>query len=154
MNEPSRRKVTRRRVLQAGAGLAASEALASGAAGAEPLPVKKPNVYEALGIKPIINAVGTVTMFGGSVMPPEVVAAWAEASKHFVDLVELQDKVGARIAKLLGVEAACVTTGAAGALVLGTAAAITRGDKRLMGKLPNTTGTRNEVILQKTHHSC
>ena len=58
-------------------------------------------------------ATGTVTILGGSVMPPEVVAAWAEAAKHFVDLVELHDKVGARIAKLLGAEAACVTTGEA-----------------------------------------
>lgn len=153
MNEPSR-KVTRRRVLQAGAGLAAGDALASGAAGAELPAAKKPNVYEALGVKPVINAVGTVTMLGGSVMPPEVVAAWAEAAKHFVDLTDLHDKVAVKIAKLLGVEAACVTTGAAGALFLGAAAAVTRGDKKLMARLPDTTGMRNEVLIQKTHHSC
>ncbi|MCI0700093.1 MAG: aminotransferase class V-fold PLP-dependent enzyme [Planctomycetia bacterium] len=154
MSESSRRKVTRRRVLQAGATLAATSSLASSAVGAEPLPVARPNVYESLGIKPVINATGTVTVLGGSVMPPEVVAAWVAASKHFVDLVELQDKVGARIAKLLGVESASVTTGAAGALFLGTAACVTRGDKKLLGKLPDTTGMKNEVILQKTHHSC
>src|SRR5262249_57592951 len=88
---------------------------------------------------------------GGSVMPPEVVAAWVEASKHFVDLVQLQDRVGERIAKLLGVEAAMVTTGAAGALLLGTAASLTRGDRKLIAKLPDTTGMKNEVILQKAH---
>src|SRR5262245_7852726 len=153
MSEPSRRKLTRRRMLQAGATLAASSAFVPNVKSAEP-PVKKPTVYESLGIKPVINATGTVTVLGGSVMPLEVVTAWAEASSCFVDLVELQDKVGAKIAKLLGVEAAYVTTGAAGAMFLGTAAAVTRGDKKLLGKLPDTTGMKNEVIIQKTHHSC
>jgi L-seryl-tRNA(Ser) seleniumtransferase len=87
-------------------------------------------------------------------MPPEVVAAWVEASKHFVDLLELQDKVGQKIAQLLDVEAAMVTTGAAGALLLGTAAAVTRGDQKLIAHLPNTTGAKNEVLIQKSHHSC
>ena len=111
-------------------------------------------MYAALDVKPVINAVGTVTALGGSVMPPEVVAAWAEAAKHFVDLVELQDKVGAKIAQLLGTESALVTTGAAGALFLGAAAAVTRGDRKLIGRLPDTTGARNEIIIQKAHHSC
>jgi L-seryl-tRNA(Ser) seleniumtransferase len=147
-----RRKVTRRRVLQAGAGLAASSVLAPAATSA-PVPAMQ-SVYDALGIKPVINATGTVTVLGGSVMPPEVVAAWVEASKHFVDIVELQNKVGVQIAKLLGVEAAMVTTGASGALLLGTAAAVTHGDRKLIGRLPDTTGMRNEVILQKSHRSC
>jgi L-seryl-tRNA(Ser) seleniumtransferase len=95
-----------------------------------------------------------VTVLGGSLMPPEVVAAWADAAKHFVNLLELHDKVGERIAQLIGVEAALVTTGAAGALLLGTAAAVTRGDAACIKRLPDTTGMRNEVILQKTHHSC
>ena len=116
--------------------------------------MKRPNVYEALGLKPVINAAGTFTALGGSVMPPEVVAAWVEASKHFVDLPELQDKVGVKIAKLIGVEAAMVTTGAAGAMLLGCAAAVTRGDKKLIAHLPDTSGMKNEVILQKSHHSC
>jgi len=143
--------MTRRRLLQAGAGMAVGGGLASDAGGAPPA---RPGVYEALGLKPVINAAGTLTALGGSVMPPEVVAAWVEASKHFVDLVQLQDKVGEKIAKLLGVEAALVTTGAAGALLLGTAAAVTRGDRKLIGKLPDTTGMKNEVVLQKSHHSC
>jgi L-seryl-tRNA(Ser) seleniumtransferase len=151
MSESNRRKVTRRRVLQASAGLAASVPLTTGSA-AEP--IKRPGVYEVLGVKPVINAIGTVTVLGGSVMPPEVVAAWAEASKHFVDLVELQDKVAARMAKLLGTEAALVTTGGAGALFLGAAAAVTRGDRKLIGRLPDTTGARNEIVIQKAHHSC
>jgi D-glucosaminate-6-phosphate ammonia-lyase len=66
----------------------------------------------------------------------------------------LQDRVGERIAKLIDVEAAMVTTGAAGALLLATAAAVTRGDRRLIKRLPDTAGLRDEVILQKAHHSC
>jgi D-glucosaminate-6-phosphate ammonia-lyase len=154
MNGEGGRKMTRRRALQTSAGLAAGGALGVNDARAEPPPIRRPNVYESLGIKPVINAAGTFTALGGSVMPPEVVAAWADASRHFVDLAELQDKVGEKIAKLLGADAALVTTGAAGALLLGAAAAVTRGDRKLIGKLPDTAGMRNEVVLQKAHHSC
>src|SRR5437660_1084736 len=143
--------MTRRKLLQAATGMAVGGAITSEGGAAPPT---ESGVYEALGLKPLINAAGTFTALGGSVVPPEVVAAWMEASKHFVDLVQLQDKVGEKIAKLLGVEAALVTTGAAGALLLGTAAAVTRGDRKLVARLPDTTGMRNEVILQKAHHSC
>ena len=121
--------ITRRHLFQAGAGLAVSGALGETAVAAE----SAKNVYEALGVKRASSTPPAPSpSLGGSVMPPEVVAAWAEASKHFVDLVELHDKVGERIAKLIGVEAALVTTGAAGALLLGTAAAVTRGDRKLI----------------------
>ena len=149
MSDEARPKLTRRMALQTGAGLAATRTLAGGAP-----PERRPDVYAALGIKPVINATGTVTVLGGSVVPPEVAAAWVEASRHFVDLIELQDRVGERIARLLGVEAAMVTTGAAGAMLLGTAAAVTGGDAEAVAHLPDTTGLRNEVLIQKTHHSC
>src|SRR5262245_17315284 len=142
--------MTRRKALQTGAGVTLAGLLTSDGAAAP----GKPGVYEALGVNPAINATGTVTILGGSLMPPEVVAAWVEASRHFVNLAELHDRVGERIAKLAGVEAALVTTGAAGALVLGTAAAVTGGDPNLGRRLPDTTGMRNEVLIQKTHHSC
>src|SRR5262249_27651021 len=118
--------VTRRNLLAGGAGLALG-ALAT-CASAEDRESKTPDPYEALGLKHVINAAGTFTALGGSIMPPEVVAAWVAASKHFVNLVELNDKAGERIAKLIGVEAELVPTGAAGALLLGTAAAVTRGE--------------------------
>jgi L-seryl-tRNA(Ser) seleniumtransferase len=147
-------KVTRRGLLKTGAGLALGGAIGSGdPARAEPQPGKA-GVYEALGVKPVINAGGTFTNLGGSLMPPEVVAAWAEASRHFVNLLDLQDRVGERVAKLVGVEGALVTTGAAGALQLGTAAAVTRGGAKLIKRLPDTSGMKNEVILQKAHHTC
>jgi L-seryl-tRNA(Ser) seleniumtransferase len=153
---PSNRagRLTRRGLLQTGAGLALGSVLGpADAAEGGPKPAK-PSVYEAIGVKHVINATGTVTVLGGSLMPPEVVAAWADAAEHFVNLLELQERVGERIAKLVGVEAALVTTGAAGALLLGTAAAVTRGDRKLIGRLPDTAGMKNEVVLQKAHHSC
>jgi L-seryl-tRNA(Ser) seleniumtransferase len=143
-------KMSRRRMLQTGAGLAVAGTLSSQATTAPP----RPSVYEALGVKHVINATGTVTILGGSLMPPEVAAAWVDANKHFVNLLDLHDKVGERIAKLIGVEAALVTTGAAGALLLGTAAAVTHGDPKRIARLPNTDGMPNEVIIQKAHHSC
>lgn len=152
MNKKDSPKMTRRNMLQTGAGLALAGTLGtSEAAAAEPA---RPTIYETLGVKPVINATGTVTILGGSIMPPEVVAAWVEASRQFVNLVELQDKVGERIAGLIGVEAAMVTTGAAGALLLGTAAAVTGTVRARIKRLPDTAGLKNEVILQKTHHSC
>jgi L-seryl-tRNA(Ser) seleniumtransferase len=145
-------KLTRRGLLQAGAGMALGSALAD----ATPAVAQAvaPSVYEALGVKHVINATGTVTILGGSLMPPEVVAAWIDASRHFVNLVDLHDKVGQRIARLIGVEAALVTTGAAGALLLGTAAVVTRGDRERIRRLPDTAGIKNEVILQRSHHTC
>src|SRR5205823_14730435 len=148
-------KMTRRSMLKGGAGLALGGVLVSDAAGdAAPPAASKTSVYEALGVKHVINATGTVTILGGSLMPPEVVAAWVDASRHFVNLLDLHDKVGERIAQLIGVEAALVTTGAAGALLLGTAAAVTRGDSKRIARLPDAAGMPNEVILQKAHHSC
>ena len=83
--------MSRRQVLQAGAGLASGSLLGESAVTTE----TPTNVYDALGVKRVINAMGTFTSLGGSVMPPEVVAAWVEASKSFVDLIELQEKASA-----------------------------------------------------------
>jgi D-glucosaminate-6-phosphate ammonia-lyase len=144
-------RLTRRTLLKGGAAVALTGVLAPTARAAQPA---RQSVYEALGLKHVINATGTVTNLGGSLMPPEVVAAWADAARHFVNLVELQVRVGERIAKLIGVEAALVTTGAAGSLLLGTAAVVTRGEPRFISRLPDTKGMKNEVLLQKAHHSC
>ncbi len=115
---------------------------------------QSPTVYEALGVKPIINAAGTITNWGGSLMPPEVTAAWHEASRHFIDLRELQDRVGERIAERLGVEAALVTSGAAGAIMIGTAAAVTYRDHDLIPQLPLPPEMGLEVIRQTAHQDC
>lgn len=113
----------------------------------------RPNIYSKLGIKPIINGVGTVTVLGGSIMPPEVVQAMVDASHYFVPLPELNKKAGARIAELIGVPAAMITCGAASAIMVGTAACLARGDAKIMARLPDTSESSGEVIQQKKHRS-
>ena len=104
-----------------------------------------------LGVRPLINGAGTYTVLTAALMPPEAVEAFAAMSRHFVRLDELHDAVGRRIAKLLACEAAMVTSGGFGALTLGTAACITGTDPELIRRLPDTTGMKNEVIVQKSH---
>ncbi|MCX6624444.1 MAG: aminotransferase class V-fold PLP-dependent enzyme [Acidobacteria bacterium] len=112
-----------------------------------------PGVYARLGVRPVINGVGVVTMLGGSIMPPEVVRAMEEASRQFVPLADLQRKAGARIAELLHVPAAMITGGAASSITVATGAAIAGGDPDRLRRLPDTAGMKNEVIQQKTHRS-
>src|SRR5438046_838947 len=78
------------------------------------------NVYSRLDIRPVINSRGTHTVLGASKMWPELHEAMTEASRHYVLLEELHDKVGTRLAELIGTEAAMVTTGCAGAIHVGT----------------------------------
>src|SRR5947199_328906 len=83
------------------------------------------DVYDRLGVKKRINGAGLVTRLGGSLMPPEVLEAMVEAAGAFVDMAELQARASAIIADVTGAEAGLVTTGAAAALTLGTAACLT-----------------------------
>src|SRR5688572_13285892 len=83
---------------------------------------RTPRIYEQLALKAFINATGHVTTLGGSIMPPEVLAAMTEASRCFVMIEDLHHAVGKRLAELTGAEAALVTSGAAASIVLGTAA--------------------------------
>lgn len=114
-------------------------------------PAAVKDVFQDLGVRPIINAAGAYTMFTGSLMRPEVVKAIDAASRKFVRLDELHDAVGKRIASLLGVEAAMVPSGAAAGLTLGTAACITGTNAEFIQRIPDTTGMKNEVVIQKTH---
>jgi L-seryl-tRNA(Ser) seleniumtransferase len=111
------------------------------------------DIYDKLGIQKLINAEGTLTSLGGSVMDPAVMAAMTEASKHFVDLNELLKKSGEYIADLLGVEAAYITSGAAAGLTLSTAACITGTDPAKIRQLPDLQGLKNEVLIQKSHRN-
>ncbi len=107
------------------------------------------NVYERLGVRTVINAVGTVTTLGGSLMPVEVKQAMEEASGHFVPIHELQAAVGRRLAELTGAEAAFVTAGASAALCLATCAVTAGSDPRKIDQLPDLSGMKNEIIIQK-----
>ncbi|SEO51299.1 aminotransferase class V-fold PLP-dependent enzyme [Mucilaginibacter sp. OK283] len=116
-------------------------------------PAKKPvrDLFKELGVTPVINASVTMTFLSGSLMLPEVLEAINSTSHDFANMYELQDKVGAKIAEMLHVESAMVTSGAACAILLGTAAAITGTDHEKIKLLPNLPGPRPEVIMQKTH---
>jgi L-seryl-tRNA(Ser) seleniumtransferase len=111
----------------------------------------KRDYFKELGIRPFINAAGTYTTLTASLMQPEVVQAIDYASKQFVHLIDLHDAVGKRIASLIGCEAAMVTAGAASALTLGTAACMTGPNQDFIRRLPDSTGMKTEVIIQKSH---
>lgn len=110
-------------------------------------------IYSALGVRPLINALSTYTRLGGSIMPPEVVAAMSEASRTHIHLEELQVAVGKRIAELTHNEAAYVSTGAAAGMVLATAAIIAGDDPARIRQLPDLTGLKNEVVCHKAHRN-
>ncbi len=112
----------------------------------------KRDYFRELGVRPFINAAGTYTAMTASLMPGQVMDAINYASRHYVMLDELHDRVGERIATLVRSEAAMVTAGAASALTLGTAAVLTGTDRQKIGELPNLTGTmKRDVIIQKAH---
>jgi L-seryl-tRNA(Ser) seleniumtransferase len=107
--------------------------------------------FRELGVRPFINAAGTYTAMTASLMPTEVMEAMHYASRHYVMLDELHDRVGERIAGLLRCEAAMVTSGAASALTLGTAAVLTGTDPKKIVDLPVLSGMKSEVIIQRSH---
>jgi L-seryl-tRNA(Ser) seleniumtransferase len=107
--------------------------------------------FKELGVRPFINAAGTYTDMTASLMPPEVMSAINYASKQFVPLTELHDRIGERIATLVKAEAAMVSAGAASAMTLGTAGVLTGGDAQKIVDLPNLAGMKTEVIMQKAH---
>ncbi|MFN0121647.1 MAG: selenocysteine synthase [Blastocatellia bacterium] len=104
-----------------------------------------------LGVRTFINAAGTYTVLTASLMRPEVIAAINSVADRFVNIDELHTAVGERLAALIGCEAALVTSGAAAALTLGTAACITGTNPDFIQRIPELTGMKNEVIIQKLH---
>jgi L-seryl-tRNA(Ser) seleniumtransferase len=150
-------KITRRKLLRQSATTAlagAAAACAAPAVGARERsgPVAGVDYYQKLDVTPLINAAGTYTIFTASIMPPEVQAAVAIAATQPVHLLELHDGAGAYLAKRLKCEGALVTSGAAAALTVGTAACVTQGNKEAIVNIPiDMSGLKNEVIVQKTH---
>ena len=107
--------------------------------------------FKELGVRPFINAAGTYTTLTASLMWPEVIDAVNFASKTFVPLNDLHDAVGKRLAELIGCESVMVTSGAAAALTVGTAACLTGKNQEFIRRLPDLTGMKSEVIIQKSH---
>ena len=107
--------------------------------------------FKELGLRTFINAAGTYTSMTGSLMPKEVTDAISYGTTEYVNLDELQDKVGERIAELLECEYATVSSGCFGAMSIGMAGILTGMDPKKVKQLPNTEGMRNEVIIQESH---
>jgi len=114
------------------------------------------NVYEELGVTAVINGQGTMTTLGGSLPRPEVEAVMAEAGKHFVSIVDLEVAVGKRIAEMLKLPqeyTGLVTSGAAGAMQSGLAGILTGENEQFIRQLPDLTGMKSEVIIQRSHRN-
>src|SRR5437660_8476202 len=110
------------------------------------------NVYEQLGITPVINARGNNTVLGGSTPSARVRRAMQDVERYYVDMQQLLERSGEVIAGLLGAQAAYVTPGAAAALALGTAACLAGTDADKIARLPDTTGLPRQVLIQAGHH--
>ena len=145
-------RTTRRGWLQAsGAASAAALLNSAGAAAVSEIHEEPPkDVYTRLGVEPFINCTATVTSNGGSRTLPEVIQAIRHASHYHVNLDELQEAAGKRIAELLQVEHAMVSSGAAAALTHATAGIVAGTDPERMQQLPDMTGLKNEVIMPKS----
>ncbi len=126
---------------------------AAAAAVSQPARGSGPGVYRRFGVEPFINCTSTYTINGGSRQLPEVIAAVEQASHWHVNIDELMEKVGPRLAELLGGEAAMVSSGAAGAVTCGAAACVAGGDPEKMQKLPDTSGMKNECVVPKWSRS-
>ena len=141
----NRTPVSRRRLLQAG--------LAAPLSG--PVAASRPaaSIYSRLGVRTFINAYGTLTTLSGTLMLPEVKRAMEEASSQYVHIHELQKKAGERLAQLTGAEAAFVTAGASASLCLAACAVTAGADPAKIDRLPDLTGMKSEIIIQKVHRN-
>ncbi len=112
--------------------------------------------YQELGVATVINAEGTMTMLGGSLIRAEVEAVMAQAARHFVSIPGLEAAAGKRIAQMLKLPegySALVTSGAAGAIQSGLAGILTGDNESFIKQLPDLTGMKSEVIIQKSHRN-
>jgi uncharacterized pyridoxal phosphate-dependent enzyme len=114
------------------------------------------NPYEELGVKTVINCEGTMTVLGGSILRPELEAVMAQAGRHFVRIAELEAAAGNRIAEMLKLPdgyTALVTSGAAAAIESGLAGILTGNNEQFIRQIPDLTGMKSEVIIQKSHRN-
>ena len=109
------------------------------------------DLYGTIGVRPIIHMVGTTTRYGGTILRPEAQQAMEDAAGALVDMHQLNVRAGEAIATMLGAEAAVVTSGAAGALLLQAAAVIAGSDPAKIARLPDTEGMSNEIVMQRVH---
>src|SRR3954447_20475889 len=145
---------SRRDLFRQGGMLAAAQAFGGSIhrAVAAPLEIGA-NMYRSIGVRPVINARGTFTIITGSQTLPEVKRAMEQASHSFVQMDELMDSVGKRLAELSGAEWGIVTNGCAAGLTHCTSAAIAGGNPERMQRLPNLAGLKSEVIIPEYSHN-
>jgi len=105
------------------------------------------NIYTRIGVRPLINARGHWTYLSSTLELPEARAASEEASQYFVDIFELNQAVGKRLAELTGAEFGMITAGVAAAMAAGTAACFAGSDPKKIWQLPDTTGMKSEVVM-------
>jgi len=111
------------------------------------------NIYQELGVETIINAAGSMTDLGGSIMDPETTNAMIAASRYFVDIPELHQAAGRRIAELVGVEAVHVCLCASAGITLMAAACMTGTDPIKASRLPDTSGMKNRFVVHQAHRN-
>src|SRR5687767_549431 len=135
-------------IFGAGAALPASGAAAQAARSTPAAPAIEPNVYKAIGVRPLINCRGTLTIIGGSIELPEVRAAKSAANQQHAHLDEVMAAVGKRLAELTGAEWGMVSAGCAAAMSHATAACVAGGNPDLHVRIPNLDGfAKDEVII-------
>ena len=135
--------LSRRDLFRQGGWLAAA-GFAPAAATASPLRIG-PDLYQSIGVEPVINCKGTFTIVSGSLSLPEVKRAMEEAGRHYVHMDDLMNAVGKRLAEITGADWGIITAGCAAALTHATAACIAGADPEKMQRLPNLTGLKSEV---------
>src|SRR5882724_2381925 len=114
------------------------------------------NPYDELGVPTVINCDGTMTVLGGSILRPELESVMAQAGRHFVRIADLEVAAGKRIAELLKLPegySAIVTSGAAAAMQSGLAGILTGSNEQFIHQIPDLTGMKSEVIIQKSHRN-
>ena len=109
------------------------------------------NVYKSIGVRPLINCRGTLTIIGGSVELPEVRAAKSAANQQFAHLDEIMEAVGKRLAELTGAEWGMVSAGCAAAMSHATAACVAGGNPDLHVRIPNLAGFARDEVIIPTH---
>ena len=109
-----------------------------------------PDIYKSLGVRPLINCRGTLTVISGSLELPEVRAALDNAGQHHVVLDELMEASARRLAEITGAEWALISAGCAAGMAHVTAACVTGGNPDLHVRIPDLSGfAKDEVVIPK-----
>ncbi len=149
--------LTRRDLLRTGGAVTSMPLWLGGAPASSKAPTKgsspsaRASIYESIGVRPIINCRGTLTVTGGSLELPEVRAAQVAAAEHFVFLDEMMDAIGKRLAELTGAEWGMFSSGCAAAIAHATAACVAGGDPDLHTRIPDLTGFAKDQVVIPTH---